>query len=78
MSAALVGTPQFQSILGTGAFATAGTITLLCAHAGVPVGAGAMANVGKPMAEVLQNFAENSTWLATPWPLRSRTSKTSC
>ena len=61
MSAALVGTPQFQSIFGTGAFATAGTITLLCAHAGVPVGAGAMANVGLPMAEVLQNFAENST-----------------
>ena len=60
MSAALVGTPQFQGIFGTGAFATAGTIALLCAHAGVPVGAGAMANVGLPMAEVLQNFAENS------------------
>jgi hypothetical protein len=61
MSAALVGTPQFQSIFGTGATATAATITLLCAHAGVAVGPGAMANVGLPMAEVLQNFAENST-----------------
>ena len=60
MSAALVGTPEFQLIFGSNPNATAATIALLCAHAGIPVGAGAMANVGLPMAQVLQNFAENS------------------
>ena len=63
MSAALVGTPQFQKYIrhGKSLRHRRGPVTLLCAHAGVPVGAGAMANVGLPMAEVLQNFAENST-----------------
>ena len=60
MSAALVGTPEFQLIFGSNPTATPATIALLCAHAGVPVGAGALANVGLPMAQVLQNFAENS------------------
>ena len=42
------------------------------------MGAGALANVGLPIWQVLQNFAESLRWLATLWPLRSRTSKTSC
>ena len=63
MSQALAGTPQFMVAIGATSptqAATLGMITTLCAHAGVAVGSGAMANVGLPIWQVLQNFATST------------------
>ncbi len=62
MSEALAGTTQFMVAIGATSptqAATTGMINALCANAGVAVGAGALANVGLPIWEVLQNFAES-------------------
>ena len=64
MSQALAGTSKFMVEIGATSptqAATLGMVNTLCANAGVAVGAGAMANVGLPIWEVLQNFAANST-----------------
>jgi hypothetical protein len=64
MSQALAGTPNFMLSIGATSAdqpATIGMINALAANAGVAVGAGAMANVGLPIWQVLQNFALNST-----------------
>ena len=72
MSHALAGTPQFMVEIGASSptqGATLGMIDTLCANAGVAVGPGAMANVGHPIWQVLQNFAEStlvSNALAAP------------
>ena len=63
MSQALAGTSQFMVEIGATSptqAATRGMINQLCANAGVAVGPGALANVGLPIWEVLQNFAESS------------------
>ena len=72
MSQALAGTPQFMVEIGATSptqAATQGMINTLCANAGVAVGAGAMANVGTPIWQVLQDFATStlvSNALAAP------------
>ena len=61
MSQALAGTTQFMVAIGATSptqLATIGMINQLAANAGVAVGPGAMANVGLPIWQVLQNFAE--------------------
>ena len=63
MSQALAGTTQFMVAIGATSptqLATIGMINQLAANAGVAVGPGAMANVGLPIWQVLQNFAESS------------------
>ena len=63
MSQALAGTTQFMVEIGATSptqAATRGMINKLCANAGVAVGPGALANVGLPIWQVLQNFAEFS------------------
>ena len=63
MSQALAGTPQFQALYGlTGAtIASAATVTALCEGIlGVSPGPGALHNVGLPVWQVLQNFAQSS------------------
>ena len=72
MSQALAGTSQFMVAIGATSptqAATLGMINQLAANAGVAVGAGAMANVGLPIWQVLQNFATStlvSNSLAAP------------
>jgi hypothetical protein len=72
MSQALAGTTNFMIAIGATSPdqpATIGMINALAANAGVAVGAGAMANVGLPIWQVLQNFAEStlvSNALAAP------------
>ena len=63
MSQALIGTPEFGNLFGTtnpNQLATIGIINQLCANCGITPGAGAMANVGLPIWQVLQNFAESA------------------
>ena len=63
MSQALAGTTQFMVEIGAISPtepATRGMINTLCANAGVAVGSGALANVGLPIWQVLQNFAEST------------------
>ena len=68
MSQALAGTTQFLTEYGlTSATqaATAGFINQLSANVGVTPGAGAFANVGLPVWEVLQNFVTSSKVIAS-------------
>ena len=63
MSQALAATPQFEALYGvTGdTIATAATVTALCQGIiGIPVGPGAVLDVGLPVWQVLQNFAQLS------------------
>jgi hypothetical protein len=63
MSQALAGTPQFKALFGvTGAtIASAATVTALCEGIlGISPGPGALLNVGLPVWQVLQNFAQSS------------------
>jgi hypothetical protein len=63
MSMALIGTTEFANLFGTtnpDQPATIGQINTLCANCGITPGAGALANVGLPLWQVLQNFAESS------------------
>jgi hypothetical protein len=68
MSLALAGTAEFQSEYGlTSATepATGGFVSALCANLfGVAPGPGALLNVGLPVSEVLQNFAQSSLFIA--------------
>ena len=67
LSQALAGTTEFVALYGvTGAtIATAATITALCEGIlGIPPGSGAMLNVGLPVWQVLQNFAQSSLFIA--------------
>ena len=72
MSQALAGTTQFMVAIGATSPtqpATIGMINALAANAGVAVGPGALANVGLPIWQVLQNFATStlvSNALAAP------------
>ena len=64
MSQALAGTPQFLAEYGlTSATepASLAFITALAANLGVAVGPGAIANVGLPVWQVLQNFVTSPT-----------------
>ena len=61
MSQALAGTPTFLNEYGLSSAtqaATTGFINQLSANLGVTPGAGAFANVGLPVWEVLQNFVD--------------------
>jgi hypothetical protein len=63
MTLALIGTPEFATLFGTNnpdQLATVGIINQLCANCGITPGAGALANVGLPIWQVVQNFAESS------------------
>jgi hypothetical protein len=63
MSMALIGTPEFAALFGTNnpdQPASIGQINQLCANCGITPGAGALLNVGLPIWQVLQNFAESS------------------
>jgi hypothetical protein len=63
MSQALAGTPQFKALYGvTGdTIASAATVTALCEGIlGLSPGPGALLNVGLPVWQVLQNFAQSS------------------
>ena len=63
MSQALAGTTNFMIAIGATSPdqpATIGMINALAANAGVAVGAGALANVGLPIWQVLQNFATST------------------
>jgi hypothetical protein len=60
MSQALAGTPEFMALFGTSSTtqpATVGFINQICANCGLTPGAGALANSGLPVWQVLQNFA---------------------
>jgi hypothetical protein len=64
MSQTLAGTPQFMAEYGTTSAtqpATLAFITQLAANLQVAVGPGAMANVGLPVWQVLQNFVTSPT-----------------
>src|SRR5271166_969730 len=68
MSQALAGTPQFMSLYGTTSAtepATLAFVTALAANLHVAVGPGALANVGLPVWQVLQNFVESPTVIAS-------------
>jgi Right handed beta helix region len=75
MSQALAGTPEFQALYGgtTSATepATQGFVTSLCnSLLGIPPGRGALLNVGLPVWQVLQNFAQSSQFVtAMPNPI---------
>jgi hypothetical protein len=75
MSQALAGTPEFQALYGgtTSATepATQGFVTSLCnSLLGIPPGPGALLNVGLPVWQVLQNFAQSSQFVtAMPSPI---------
>jgi hypothetical protein len=67
MSQALAGSAQFTTLYGvTGAtIATAATVTALCEGIlGTSPGSGAMLNVGLPVWQVMQNFAQSSMFIA--------------
>ena len=68
MSMALAGTPEFLNEYGLSSAtqaATTGFINQLSANLGVTPGAGAYANVGLPVWEVLQNFVESPKVIAS-------------
>jgi parallel beta-helix repeat protein len=75
MSQALAGTPECQALYGgtTSATepATQGFVTSLCnSLLGIPPGRGALLNVGLPVWQVLQNFAQSSQFVtAMPNPI---------
>jgi hypothetical protein len=67
LSQALAGTTEFTTLYGvTGAtIATAAIVTALCEGIlGITPGSGAMLNVGLPVWQVLQNFAQSSLFIA--------------
>ena len=68
MSQALAGTPTFLNEYGLSSAtqaATTGFINQLSANLGVTPGAGAFANVGLPVWEVLQNFVDSPKVIAS-------------
>jgi hypothetical protein len=67
MSQALAGTAQFMAEYGTTSATEAATlafISKIAASAGVAVGPGALANVGLPVWQVLQNFVQSPKVIA--------------
>ncbi len=68
MSQALAGTPEFLNLYGLSSAtqaATTGFINQLSANLGVTPGAGAYANVGLPVWQVLQNFVDSPKVIAS-------------
>jgi hypothetical protein len=68
MSQALAGTPEFLNEYGLSSatqHATTGFINQLSANLGITPGAGAYANVGLPVWEVLQNFVDSPKVIAS-------------
>jgi hypothetical protein len=67
MSQQLAGSAEFMTeygVLSATQAASVGNINQMCANFGVPVGPGAMMNVGQPIWQVLQNFVESATVIA--------------
>jgi hypothetical protein len=68
MSQALAGTSQFMAMYGTTSAtepATPAFINKIAANTGVTVGSGALANVGLPVWQVLQNFVASAKAVAS-------------
>ncbi len=67
MSQALAGTTEFMALYGTTSatqIATTALVTAMCEGIfGIPPGPGALLNVGLPVWEVLQNFAQSSKFI---------------
>jgi len=81
MSQALAGTTNFMIAIGATSPdqpATIGMINALAANAGVAVGRARWRMWVCPSGRCCRILRRTLRWLATLWPLRSRTSKTSC